>query len=171
MIDYNAIAKTGGIPRVSSRGGVDMSCLPFGKVNRRQRENKRARKEARQTRCEIPGCGRRAQAGPHHVIKRSQILIDHKFNFINLCGVHHPAADKYEIAQVDLFELIAAREGTTLEQLLKDLGEYAGVSLYIDGDRVKIAAVAQPAEPPTCNRQVGSSSLPGGPTKIKRSAV
>jgi|GEM_PF-4039856 len=138
MIDYNAIAKTGGIPRVSSRGGVDMSGLPFGKTNRRQRENKRARKEARRAWCEIPGCGRRAQAGPHHVIKRSQILIDHRLNFINLCDLHHLAADKYEIAQVGLFELIAAREGTTLEQLLQDLGEHAGVSLYMDGGRVKV---------------------------------
>ena len=113
-----------------------MSGLPFGKINRRQRENKRARKEARRAWCEIPGCGRRAQAGPHHVIKRSQILIDHRLNFINLCDLHHLAADKYEIAQVDLFELIAAREGTTLEQLLQDLGEHAGVSLYIEQDRV-----------------------------------
>lgn len=115
-----------------------MSGLPFGKINRRQRENKRARKDIHRTRCEVPGCGRRAQAGPHHVVKRSQLLIDHRLNLISLCDMHHLMADKYEIAQVDLFELMAAREGTTLEQLIKDLGEYAGVSLYIDGDRVKI---------------------------------
>lgn len=137
MIDRKAIAKAGGLP-IPPKGGVDMSGLPFGKVNRRQRENKQARKEVRRTICEIPGCRRRAQAGPHHIIKRSQILIDHRLNLINLCDVHHPEADQYKIAQVDLFELVAAREGTTLEQLLKDLGEYAGVSLYIDGDRVKI---------------------------------
>jgi len=137
MIDHNAIAKAGGLP-VPPKGGVDMSGLPFGKTNRRQRENKRARKEARRAWCEIPGCGRRAQAGPHHVIKRSRLLIDHKLNLINLCDSHHLAADKYEIAQGDLFELIVAREGTTLERLLKDLGEYAGVSLYIDGGRVKV---------------------------------
>lgn len=115
-----------------------MSGLPFGKINRRQRENKRARKEARRAWCEIPGCWRRAQAGPHHVVKRSQLLIGHRLNLISLCDMHHLMADKYEIAQVDLFDLIAAREGITIEQLLHDLGEYAGVSLYIDGDRVKI---------------------------------
>src|SRR5690554_7653985 len=77
MIDYNAIAKTGGIPRVSSRGGVDMSGLPFGKTNRRQRENKRARKEARRAWCEIPGCGRRAQAGPHQDRKSTRLNSSH----------------------------------------------------------------------------------------------
>ena len=136
MIDYDAITRAGGITRVPPKGGVDMTCLPFGKTNRRQRENKRARKEVRRAWCEIPGCRRRAQAGPHHIIKRSQILIDHRLNLINLCDVHHPEADQYKIAQVDLFELVAAREGIMLNQLLKDLGEYAGVSLYIEQDRV-----------------------------------
>lgn len=137
MIDRKAIAKAGGLP-IAPKGGVDMSCLPFGKVNRRQRENKQVRKEIRRALCEIPGCRRRAQAGPHHVIKRSRLLIDHKLNLINLCDVHHLAADKYEIAQVDLFELIASREGITFEQLIEDLSEFAGVFLFVDGERVKV---------------------------------
>ena len=115
-----------------------MSGLPFGKINRRQRENKRARKEARRAWCEIPGCGRRAQAGPHHVVKRSQLLIDHRLNLRSLCDMHHLMADKYEIAQVDLFELIASREGITFEQLIEDLSEFAGVFLFVDGERVKV---------------------------------
>lgn len=138
MIDYKAIARAGGIPHLSPRGGIDMSGLAFGKINRQQREDKRARKAVHRALCEIPGCRRRAQAGPHHVIKRSRILIDHRLNLINLCDVHHLAADKYEIAQVDLYELIAAREGVTLEQLIKELSEFAGVFLFVDGGKVKI---------------------------------
>jgi hypothetical protein len=57
---------------------------------------------------------------------------------INLCDTCHEKADKYELSQVDLYELIAHREKTTVEQILKDLGELAGVLLYIDKERVRV---------------------------------
>ncbi len=124
--------------RKSKPQWVDMSGLPLGKINRSQRVDRQVRKDVHKPICEIPGCGRPTQKGPHHVTKRSKILIDHRLNLISLCDEHHDKADRYEIAQVDLYELIADREKVTVEELLMILGNHAGVLLYIDGERVRV---------------------------------
>lgn len=141
-IDYNAIASAGGLGKKSTNGNkkscVDMSDLPLGKTNRKQRENKAVRKEVLKDRCEIPGCNKLAQAGPHHIIQRSECLIDSKFNLISLCNEHHPLADEFEIPQIDLFELVAYREKTTVDEILKTLSRISEFACYIDGQRVRL---------------------------------
>jgi hypothetical protein len=117
---------------------LDMSNLPFGKTNRKQREDKKARKTAGRCKCKMPGCHKEAQQYFHHVIQKSEQLIDHKLNLIRLCDLHHGQADEHEIPQVDLFELIAHEAGITFEQLIKTLEEYSRVSLLVDGDRVRV---------------------------------
>jgi hypothetical protein len=117
---------------------LDMSNLTLGKVNRSQREDKKVRKVTERCKCRIPGCHKEAQKAYHHVIQKSDILIDHKLNFIRLCDGHHSAADEFGISQVDLFELIAADNHITVEELLKTLAEFAGVLIYINGELVKV---------------------------------
>jgi hypothetical protein len=123
---------------VKKKTSLDMRNLPFGKTNRKQRENKAARKEVNSACCAIPGCGRKAQCGCHHILQRSELLIDHRYNLINLCDIHHPEADEFQISQVDLFELVAARDKTTVEEIIETLSEHARAFIYIDGDRVKV---------------------------------
>jgi hypothetical protein len=144
MIDYSQfpIPKPTAKPKKSkglkSGKGIDMSNLPQAKTNRKQREDLEARKAYRHKRCQIPGCTNEAIDGVHHIIQKADIIIDHPLNFLNPCIVHHPECDEGIISQVDQFELKAHEFNTTVEQILKDLGDFAGVVLYIEGDRVKV---------------------------------
>jgi hypothetical protein len=152
---YDAIAECGGISKrcrservketskkngkgLKSGKGVDMSNLPQAKTNRKQREDLEARKAYRHKRCQIPGCTNEAIDGVHHIIQKVDIIIDHPLNFLNPCIVCHPECDEGTISQVDQFELKAHEFKTTVERILKDLGEFAGVVLYVDGDRVRV---------------------------------
>jgi hypothetical protein len=119
---------------------LDMSQLPFGKINRSQREDLEIRKVAKEDICIcwIPGCHKRAQQAYHHVIQKSIILIDHKLNFLRACDKHHPECDEGKISQVDQFEIVAHKNNTTVEEILKTLEQFSGVKLFIDGDRVRV---------------------------------
>ncbi|NLW47424.1 MAG: hypothetical protein GXY86_08820 [Firmicutes bacterium] len=118
---------------------LDMSELPFGKTNQKQRENKKIRKVIDRCKCRIPGCNKEAQKAFHHIIQKSDILIDHPLNFIRLCDIHHPEADEFKISQVDLFELVAHDNKITVEELLRTLEDFAGASIYIEGESIKVA--------------------------------
>lgn len=125
-------------PKPKACKGVDMSGLPFGKTNRKQRQNKAVRKTYRHKICQIPGCTKPAINGVHHIIQKVDIIIDHPLNFLNPCMQHHHECDEGIISQADQFEIKACENNTTVEQILKDLGEFAGVLLFIDGERVKV---------------------------------
>lgn len=153
-MDYDAIAEAGGqakpkkkqkkpkqplsYKRKKKPSGVDMSNLPLGKTNRIQRVDEAIRRTYRHKICQIPGCTKPAIDGVHHIIQKVDIIIDHPLNFLNPCIDHHHECDEGIISQVDQFELKAHENNTTVEQILKDLGEFAGVVLYVDGERVKV---------------------------------
>jgi hypothetical protein len=122
---------------------LDMSNLALPKTNRKQRIDKKARKVTERCKCEMDGCGKWAQEFKHHVIQKSDTVIDHSWNLIRLCDGHHGQADEFEIAQVDLFEIIANREGTTVENILKELTKFVGSLVYIDGDHVRVQKLIQ----------------------------
>ncbi len=117
---------------------LDMSQLPFGKMNRKQRVNLQPRKERKRTRCLIPGCNKPVGSGRHHGIQKSMIIIDHEYNLFDLCSEHHGQADEFEISQIDLFELKAHELGITIEELLRTLEQCSGVHLFIDGEMVRV---------------------------------
>ena len=119
---------------------LDMSNLPLGKVNHIQREDLKTRKITGEQICIcwIPGCHKRAQQSYHHIIQKSIILIDHKLNFLRACDKHHPECDEGKISQVDQFEIVAHKNNTTVEEILKTLEQFSGVKLFIDGDRVRV---------------------------------
>ncbi len=117
---------------------LDMSGLPFGKTNRKQRVNLQPRKERKRTRCLIPGCNKPVGPGRHHGIQKSMVIIDHEFNLFDLCSEHHGQADEFEISQIDLFELKAHELGITIEELLRTLEQCSGVHLFIDGEMVRV---------------------------------
>lgn len=116
-----------------------MSELPFGKTNRKQRVDIKPRKNRTRSHCVIPGCRNPVGKGRHHIIQKSIIIIDHEYNLIDPCDFCHPKCDEGEISQVDQFELKAHEVGITVEELLKTLGSFAGVKLYIEGEFVKVA--------------------------------
>jgi hypothetical protein len=118
---------------------LNMSQLPFGKTNRSQRVDKKPRKQRSRSRCIIPGCNKPVGLGRHHIIQKSDTLIDHECNLIDLCDGDHSRADEFEISQVDLFELKAHELGITIQELLRTLEQFAGVSIFIEGESVKVA--------------------------------
>jgi hypothetical protein len=117
---------------------LDMRDLPLGKTNRSQRINKQARKITDRCKCEYPGCGKWAQEAKHHAIQKSDTVIDHSWNLIRFCDLHHGQADEFEITPVDVFELIAHRENKTVEKILSELSGFCGRLCYIDGEHVKV---------------------------------
>lgn len=125
------------IPKpIKSKTCLDMSGLTFSKTNRKQREDKKARKVTIRCKCQISGCNREAQKAYHHIIQKSIIIIDHILNFLRVCDVHHPECDEGIISQAEQFEIIALNNNITVEEILKTLEEFAGVSLFVDGERV-----------------------------------
>ncbi len=119
---------------------LDMSELPLGKVNHTQREDLKSRKITGEQICIcwISGCTKRAQQAYHHVIQKSDILIDHKLNFFRACDSHHSQCDEGEISQADQFEIVAHKNNTTVEEIFKTLEQFSGVKLFFDGDRVRV---------------------------------
>lgn len=79
-----------------------------------------------------------AQDAKHHAIQKSDIIIDHPWNLIRFCDLHHGQADEFIIAPVDVFELIAHRENKTVEEILSELSRFCGQFCYIDGEHVKV---------------------------------
>ena len=118
---------------------LDMSELPFGKTNRKQRVDLKPRKNRTRSRCIIPGCRNPIGKGRHHIIQKSIIIIDHEYNLLDVCDFCHPKCDEGEISQVDQFELKAHELGITVEELIKTLENFAGAKIYIEGESIKVA--------------------------------
>jgi hypothetical protein len=118
---------------------LDMSKLPLGKTNRKQRIDKQARKvkpEEENCICWIPGCTKKAQKAKHHVIQVSDLVIDHVLNYLRACDCHHPQCDEKEISQLDQLEIIADRNHTTVENILNILSKFSGHLLYLEKETV-----------------------------------
>jgi hypothetical protein len=65
--------------------------------------------EARRPHCQIPGCYSTWNKQVHHIKSRGSGGPDEPWNMIDLCCVHHDAAQQYKIPQRDLF-LIKRRD-------------------------------------------------------------
>jgi hypothetical protein len=158
-MDYSMIAASGGIGKpVKKKDCLDMRILAMGKTNRKQRIDTRPRKIRKRTRCIILGCNKPVGLGRHHMIQKSDVIIDHEYNLIDLCQEHHDQADEFEISQIDLFELKAHELGITIEELFRTLEEYAGVHLFIDGEMVKVEKkVFQKANRGQNKREIGAA--------------
>lgn len=61
--------------------------------------------------------GKRAYGGPHHVITVGAGGPDHTYNLIQLTTEEHTKAHTGEIKRDLLLEIIAEREGVTVEQI------------------------------------------------------
>jgi 5-methylcytosine-specific restriction endonuclease McrA len=62
---------------------------------------------------------------PHHVVPRGLgNRFDHKFNLIGLCLSCHAAAGNHEIAQYDLWAVIAQRENVLQDELMAELEKF-----------------------------------------------
>jgi len=117
---------------------LDMSGLPLGKTNRKQRQNLKPRRNRKRQICIIPGCHERIGLGRHHIVQKSILVIDHELNLIDLCNGDHAKADEGEISAADLFELKSQETGIPVEEILHILSEFCGHLVYLDGDRVKV---------------------------------
>lgn len=65
--------------------------------------------------CEL--CGSPAHGWPHHIKTRGAGGKDIKENLIQLCGICHDKAQQYKIPRRTLIEIVARREGVTIEEI------------------------------------------------------
>lgn len=72
-------------------------------------------------RCEL--CRRATPNGtdPHHCFSRGAGRIDHAFNLISLCRDCHCRIHGGGLARERLLEIVAAREGTTVEAIREEI--------------------------------------------------
>ena len=83
--------------------------------------DKKAIESVKKPYCEV--CGRWTYCEVHHIIPCGMgggNRIDHVYNLINICagyGDCHDKAQKYVISQHDLFEVVAKREGVSVEEV------------------------------------------------------
>lgn len=71
--------------------------------------------EVRKDYCEL--CGRPAYGWPHHIKTRGAGGKETRWNLIQLCGEHHDLAQQYKIPRRKLVEIVALREGMTVEEI------------------------------------------------------
>jgi len=74
--------------------------------------------EAQKFYCEA--CGARAYGGPHHIVTRASGGPDHFYNLIQLChNCHYGALPSGQVSQVELFNIVADREGVSAEKIIE----------------------------------------------------
>lgn len=78
-------------------------------------KNKKVIKEIRSNRCEL--CGAYTTIEPHHVNTVGSGGGDIKENLIQLCTTHHIAAHDGTLSKAELIELIAQREGLSINEV------------------------------------------------------
>ncbi len=71
--------------------------------------------KVRKSYCEI--CGAPAFGWPHHIKTRGAGGKEDPWNLIQLCGQHHDEAQQYKIPRRVLVEIVAKREGMTVEEI------------------------------------------------------
>lgn len=64
-------------------------------------------------------CGSPAHGWPHHIKTRGAGGKEDPWNLIQLCGECHEAAQTYKIPRRKLIEIVAAREGITVEEIYR----------------------------------------------------
>lgn len=65
----------------------------------------RAIEEARRSHCQFPGCRSTWGKQVHHIKSRGAGGPDEPWNMIDLCCVHHDAAQQYKIPKSELFSI------------------------------------------------------------------
>lgn len=70
--------------------------------------------------CEV--CGRVGYGDLHHIRYRSQLGSDIRANLIRLCYEHHAAAHAGVLTKRELIEIVARREGKTVEEIAEEIG-------------------------------------------------
>lgn len=72
--------------------------------------------EARRDYCEY--CGRVSHGGPHHIVTRGAYGPDIVCNLVQLCyDCHYGKVPSGKLSKQALFELVARREGMTVEEV------------------------------------------------------
>jgi hypothetical protein len=74
----------------------------------------------RKSYCEY--CGNPAYGWPHHIKTRGAGGKDDRKNLIQLCGECHDLAQQYKIPRLELVTIVAAREGTTVQEIYRENG-------------------------------------------------
>ncbi len=77
-------------------------------------------KSVRKAYCEY--CGKPAYGWPHHIKTRGAGGKDDRKNLIQLCGECHELAQQYKIPRLELVTIVAAREGTTVQEIYRESG-------------------------------------------------
>jgi 5-methylcytosine-specific restriction endonuclease McrA len=109
-------------PKPSKHKPLDTSMLPFPKTRRvkSQKTIDKTRKKA----CEA--CGSIKGLQTHHVFTRGSGAPDIEVNLVTLCVACHAKAHNGQIGRDDLLDVVAEREGKSVEEIRKIIGQAMG---------------------------------------------